>query len=267
MKSSQAKPTKTSKSKKAVETEQDTEPGVAAVNRALTILQAFEQSIDGMTLTELMNATGLYHSTILRLCESLEHFGYLKRLADGRYMLGPTPFFLGMLYQESFRLQEYVIPVLRELVKQTGETAALYVREGEERVCLHRLHHVRSVRMNLREGERVPLDRGAAGKVLLAFSGEPGAAFDTIRHAGYAISLGERDAETGAIACPVFSVRQQLIGAVSLGIPLFRFNKKAFDTCLPFVMQAGASLTTDLGGNTKLYAPPFEKPAGMRLPD
>jgi DNA-binding IclR family transcriptional regulator len=219
-----------------------------------------------MTLTELMHATGLYHSTILRLCESLEHFGYLKRLDDGRYMLGPTPFFLGMLYQESFRLQDYVIPVLRELVRDTGETAALYVREGNERVCLHRLHHVRSVRMNLREGERVPLDKGAAGKVLLAFSGAPGAAFDNVRGAGYAVSLGERDVETGAIACPVFSVKQRLVGAVSLGIPLFRFNKKAFDTCLPLLMHAGSTLTADLGGDTALFSPPFHKPAGIRLP-
>jgi len=67
--------------------------GVAAVNRALAILQAFENSVDGMTLTDLMNTTGLYHSTILRLCESLENFRYLKRLPDGRYMLGPTPFY------------------------------------------------------------------------------------------------------------------------------------------------------------------------------
>ena len=88
-----------------------------------------------MTLTELMNATGLYHSTILRLCESLEHFGYLKRLADGRYMLGPTPFFLGMLYQESFRLQEYVLPVLRELVKANGGNGCV-IRQGGRRACL-----------------------------------------------------------------------------------------------------------------------------------
>lgn len=263
MKTTQAK---SPKSSKPPETESEAEPGVAAVNRALTILKAFEQSVDGMTLTELMNVTGLYHSTILRLCESLEHFGYLKRLADGRYMLGPTPFFLGMLYQESFRLQDYVLPVLRELVKQTGETAALYVREGNERICLHRLHHVRSVRMNLREGERVPLDRGAAGKVLLAFSDERGTAFDKIRSAGYAVSLGERDVETGAIACPVFSAKQNLVGAVSLGIPLFRFNKKTFDTCLPFLMHAGRQLSADLGGNTALFSPPFVKPEDVRIP-
>ena len=51
----------------------------------MSILKAFEDSVEGMSLTDLMNATGLYHSTILRLCESLEHANLLKRLDDGRY--------------------------------------------------------------------------------------------------------------------------------------------------------------------------------------
>src|SRR4051812_43760865 len=93
----------------------DAAGGVAAVNRALSILAAFEQSVDGMTLTDLMNATGLYHSTILRLCESLENYHYLKRLPDGRYMLGPMPFYLGTIYQTSFHLRDYALPVLRDL--------------------------------------------------------------------------------------------------------------------------------------------------------
>jgi DNA-binding IclR family transcriptional regulator len=118
--------------------------GVAAVNRALSVLQAFESSVDGMTLTDLMNATGLYHSTILRLCESLEHFKYLKRLPDGRYRLGPTPFYLGMLYQASFRLQDTPCRCCASC-KATLETAAIYVREGD-RVCLHRRAAPRSVR-------------------------------------------------------------------------------------------------------------------------
>lgn len=227
---------------------------------------AFEHGIDGMTLTDLMNVTGLYHSTILRLCESLEHFGFIKRLEDGRYQLGPTPFYLGMLYQESFRLQDYAVPVLRELVRKTHETAAIYVREGNERVCLHRPALARTVRMHVHEGERVPINKGAAGKVLLAFDGEAGEVFDKIRKAGYAISLAERDTETAAIACPVFGIRQQVVGAISLGIPLFRFNKSAFETALPLVMEAGRKLTADLGGNTELFMPPYAKLTGVRLP-
>jgi len=234
-----------------------TDTGVAAVNRALSILKAFEDSVDGMTLAELTAATGLYHSTILRLCESLESFGYLKRLADGRYMLGPTLFHLGMIYQSSFRLQDYALPVLRELVKQTGETAAVYIRENDVRLCLYRLEWQRSVRMHVREGERLTLEKGAAGKILLAFAGDRSAAFKKIRDAGYAVSLGERDAESAAIAVPVFGVGQKLVCAISLGIPRYRFDKKEFKLHLPFVMKAGADLTTALGGDAALFEPPY----------
>jgi DNA-binding IclR family transcriptional regulator len=250
--------------KAAAKTEAD--PGVASVNRALSILMAFEDSVEGMTLTDLMNATGLYHSTILRICESLEHFGFIKRLDDNRYMLGPTPFYLGMLYQESFRLWDYAAPVLRELVRQTKETAAIYIREGDERICLHRMTQPRSVLMHVREGDRVELKKGAAGKVLLAFGGESGAVYDRVRKAGYAVSLAERETESAAIACPVFATRQRLVCAISLGMPLFRFDKAAFDAYLPLVMEAGRQLTTDLGGDPALFAQPYAKLEGVKLP-
>lgn len=234
------------------------EPGVAAVNRALSILKAFEDSVDGMTLTELTNATGLYHSTILRLCESLEHFGYLKRLPDGRYMLGPTVFHLGMIYQSSFRLQDYALPVLRTLVKETGETAAVYVREDNVRLCLYRLEWQRSVRMHVREGERVELEKGAAGHVLMAFADGPARGhLKKVREMGYAVSLGERDAESAAIACPVFGVGQKVVCAISLGIPRYRFDRAAFDKYLPHVMHAGAELSKALGGDPTGFAPPY----------
>lgn len=242
------------------------EPGVAAVNRALTILQAFEHSIDGMTLTDLMKATGLYHSTILRLCESLEHYRYLKRLDDGRYMLGSTPFYLGMIYQGQFRLQDYVLPVLRELTRATMETAALYVRDGDARVCLHRVELPRRVRMNVAEGDRVELHRGAAGKVLLAFADEPGKAYDDIRAAHHAVSQAERDSESAAIACPVFAGRGQLVGAISLGIPLYRFNKSKYAECLPAVVAAARRLSADLGGDPAFFDAPAAPLKGLKVP-
>ncbi len=237
-----------------------TDPGVASVNRALSILMAFEESVEGMSLAELSAATGLHHSTILRICVSLEHYGFINRLDDGRFMLGATPFYLGMLYQDSFRLWDYAAPVLRELVRSTKETAAIYIREGNDRVCLHRMSQPRSVRMHVREGERVELDKGAAGKVLLAFSGEQGPDFDPIRAAHFAVSLAERGSESAAIACPVFGVRQRLICSISLGMPLFRFNQETFEVFLPRVMQAAQSLTIKLGGDASGLMPPYKIP-------
>lgn len=251
--------------KDAEDKDDKAEKGVASVNRALTVLMAFENSIDGMTLAELTTATGLYHSTILRLCESLEQFRFIKRLPDGRYLLGPMPFHLGMVYQGSFRLQDHALPVLRELTRSTLETSAIYVREGDDRVCLHRVELPRAVRMNVREGERVDLDKGAAGKVLLAWSAEgdrrgKGAEYDHIRSAFYAISLAERETESAAIACPVFGLGQKIVCAISAGTPLYRFDKAAFERSLPLVMAAAARLTSDLGGDASVFAAPHARP-------
>lgn len=243
------------------------EPGVAAVNRALSILMAFEHSIDGMTLGEIAAATGLYHSTILRLCESLEQSGFLNRLEDGRFKLGSTPFYLGMLYQGSFRIWDYAAPVLRDLVRSTKETAAIYIRDGDDRVCLHRMSQPRSVRMTVREGERIELDKGAAGKVLLAFSGEKGKKFDLIREAHYSVSLAERGSESAAIACPVFGVRQRLICSVSLGMPLFRFDRKVFTTYLPLVMHAAKELTEKFGGDAQGFEAPYRHQDQIVFPE
>lgn len=77
-----------------------------------------------------------------------------------------------MFYQESFRLWDYVSPVLRALVRATGETAAIYIRDGDCRCRRHRMTQSRSVRMPVCEGERVELEKGAAGRVILAFSGK-----------------------------------------------------------------------------------------------
>ncbi|NEU36602.1 helix-turn-helix domain-containing protein, partial [bacterium LRH843] len=57
--------------------------GVAAVERALAILDCFESDQESLPLKTIAQKTGLYKSTILRLCVSLESYGYLRRREDG----------------------------------------------------------------------------------------------------------------------------------------------------------------------------------------
>ena len=79
------------------------EGGVAAVDRALSILDAFTESDAKLSLAEISKRTGLYKSTVLRLMKSLEKFGYMFRSEDGAYSLGSKTLFLGSLYQRQFR--------------------------------------------------------------------------------------------------------------------------------------------------------------------
>ena len=72
--------------------------GVAAVERALTIVSALERANGPVSLADLSRLTGFYKSTILRLMASLEGNGYVTRLRDGGYDLGPAAFRLGIAY-------------------------------------------------------------------------------------------------------------------------------------------------------------------------
>ena len=148
--------------------------GVAAVDRALTILRAFEGEGDPepLTLAALARRTGLYKSTMLRLMVSLQAFGYIVQLPDGRYHLGPTPFRLGSVYQRGNRLYDHVMPVLRALVAQGTESPSFHIRhDATLRLCVLRIDSQHSTLDRVCAGALLPLDRGAAGTIILAFDG------------------------------------------------------------------------------------------------
>ena len=86
-----------------------------------------------------------------------------------------------MRYQTSFDANDAIDTVLRCLAGGTRETAALFVIEGNSRTCVARVDRPSLVRQYVRPGEMLPLNRGASGRILTAYSGEPGAFYDAIR--------------------------------------------------------------------------------------
>ncbi len=238
--------------------------GVAAVDRALTILDALTD--EKTSLAELSKRTGYYKSTVLRLAKSLEKFGYVLRSEDGSYRLGSKVLYLGSLYQKHFNTSEVVPPELRKMAQELHEGASFYIRDDEYRVVLHRADGSRSVRDQIHEGDRFPLTNGAAGHVLRAFSGAKGERFDTIREVMYAASYGERDPEIAAIACPVFSHGNRPVGALSVSGPLYRIKALGEDKILPVLFKHAHALTRTFGGD--IHAPAFSgwlpRPAARR---
>ncbi|WP_407177218.1 IclR family transcriptional regulator [Bradyrhizobium sp. STM 3562] len=228
-------------------------PGVAAVDRALTILAAFEIEQTPLSLAELARRTGLYKSTLLRLMTSLQEFGYLVQLADGRYHLGPTPFRLGAVYQRANNLHDQVMPVLRQLVTAGTESASFHVRhDAKQRLCVFRVDSQHSTLDRVEAGMLLPLDRGAAGRIILAFDGEMGETSDEIRKNCIATSFGERDPDCAGLACPVFGPNGKLAGALSLSGPKPRFTKENIKAMSSLLLTAATRLTRSLGGSSEL---------------
>lgn len=227
--------------------------GVAAVDRALALLDAFTEQEHTLSLAELARRTGYYKSTLLRLAASLERRGYLARLEDRRWRLGPAASRLGAVYQVAYHLGDVVEPVLQKLAVETGETASFNVRDGNVRVCLYRVESTQRLRDHVRQGEVLPLERGAGGKVLLAFSGEPGPAFDAIRSQGVYTAFGERDPQLGGISAPVFGPEGRLAGALTISFPLSRLDRQAAAALEPVVRARAAEITARLGGARVLH--------------
>lgn len=141
---------------------------VRAVDRALELLIAFAGGESDYTLSELAKLVGLGKPTVHRLVRTLEARGFVERRINGRYTLGPTLATLGMVAVESRELSQLVLPILREVVRLTGETASCTVLEGSEMVTVAGVAGMHRLRYAVYPGERAPASLTADGKVMLA---------------------------------------------------------------------------------------------------
>ena len=232
--------------------------GVAAVDRALAILGAFRLEDGALTLAELAARTGIYKSTILRLSQSLIRARLLLRLEDGQYRIGPEALRLGTMYQRTHHMADVVLPVMRELMEETGESVVLHVREGGARVVLHRVESRHAIRYHVSEGDTLPLTAGSGGRVLAAFSGSRGEPFEAIRQHLYHASFGERVPDTSGVAAPIFGPRQALAGALTIAGPSARIDAAFVTLHLPALLEAAASITNKLGGNASAFTAALE---------
>lgn len=193
------------------------------VTKALDIMDLFQYREDGLTVTRIATATGINKSTVVRLCATLEGRGYLQRDPRGIFMVGPQIENLARVFRNQFNLEEVVRPVLAQLRDETGESASFYVIEGDARVCLYRESSRHRIRHVVEEGTRLPFKEGVVGRVLLAFSGSKGAAFQTIRDDGYLDADG-REPFTGSVSAPVLTKSGQLAGALVISGLSSRFS-------------------------------------------
>lgn len=226
----------------------EAEEGVVAVRRALRILEAFGVDDPHLSLAELSRRTGYHRSTVLRLARTLALDDYMAQRPDGAWRLARAAGWLGACYQATFNVHEIVEPVLRELTIATGESATFYVREGNQRICVVRVEGPKAIRHHVRVGAGLPLNLGSPGRVILAFSGEPGEPYETVRRQGYMMSLGERDPEVSSISAPVYGLNWTLLGAVCISGPLSRLTEALLHQHKPAVLGAAERLSRAMMG-------------------
>ncbi|MGM0983520.1 MAG: helix-turn-helix domain-containing protein [Pseudomonadota bacterium] len=125
---------------------------VEAVERALSVLEAFDSDQQAFSLAELAQATGFYKSTLLRLLGSLVRFDYVRRDEAGLWHLGESPRRLARRQDPDQLLASRVQPLLDRLAARIGETASLLERSGGSVECRLVALPAAALRHDLRPG-------------------------------------------------------------------------------------------------------------------
>ena len=204
--------------------------GVGVLDKAVMIL-SFLSEEGPATLAEVVVGTGLSRPTAHRLLSALEAHRLVGR-GGGRYSLGVRLSLWGGR-AVGLDLIEAGRSALVALRDETGESAQLYVREGDLRVCVASVERAGGgLRDTVPVGAVLPLERGSGGKVLLAWaegggrlSGEKARELDEVRRCGWAESVAEREAGVVSVSAPVFGAGGTLRAAVCASGPVSRLGE------------------------------------------
>lgn len=148
---------------------QATDAASSVLERAFSVLRAFNGQRSELTLTELTRATGLPKATTHRLCTQLVELQALERV-EHAYRIGIGVYELGMMAPRRSRLRDAAYPFMEDLLEVGKEMVHLAVLDGTDVVYIERISGHRGKFVNARSGYRRPAYCTGLGKAMLAFS-------------------------------------------------------------------------------------------------
>lgn len=242
-----------------------------AVMRALDILELF---VDGARLSgaEVMRRTGLPRTTVFELINTLAARGYIERDELGGYTLGARTLTLGNAYAARYDLVGESGACARSVAQRTGETSSVAILEGNEVFYLAKVEGREVLALISSVGKRAPANATGLGKALLAglsrdevdalwpdgalpaltehtITGLPElqAELDATRARGYALEREESGPGVACVAAPIRDIAGRVPAAVSISVPLARWDQFPVDHWAGIVLKAAASMSERLG--------------------
>ncbi|MCW4466518.1 helix-turn-helix domain-containing protein [Glutamicibacter sp. MNS18] len=177
------------------------------LDRICLILDALE--FGDATASELARRTGLSTSTAHRLALNLVEYDFLRRESSGDFSLGRR-------FVRS-RLEIVGLSHLTQLRDTTGETAQLWIRRGDSRICVASVDSRHELKATLPVGASLSLPHGSSGR-LLAFDA---AALSSVETRGWVESVGLRTPGLGSVSAPI-TQKDHVVASICLAMPLSR---------------------------------------------
>ncbi len=214
-----------------------------SLERALNILNVFEADKTGLTPAQLSGTLNLPRATVLRLCSTLEKYGFLRQDRETKqYSLGIRLFQLGSIVHSFFSLGGIASRHLSELQTRVGTTVLLGVLDNDDLVYIDKRECSRNpVRFTSDIGRRRPPYWGMVGPAIMAyqpdseigrllrkrpFVGTAKKSFTSkkgfvawlgeIRKQGYAVDRETAIDGVGGVAAPIRNVSGKVIAALGV---------------------------------------------------
>lgn len=147
--------------------EQNASNFVNGFARGLTVIRAFGEGAERLTLTEVAFRANLTRAGARRLLLTLEKLGYASH--EGRkYFLTPKVLSLGYAYVSSMPLWNIAQPIVGRLVHETDQTCSVSVLDDLDVVYILRIPVRRILSTAGNIGSRLPAFATSMGRVLLA---------------------------------------------------------------------------------------------------
>ncbi|MBC6460613.1 IclR family transcriptional regulator [Actinomadura sp. HBU206391] len=224
-------------------------------------------------VTDLAEAAGVPHPTVLRLLEVLIAHGILRTDQSGTYDLGPRLAIWGQRYLGGLDIRREAEDLMAEVSRRTRETTFLGVRDGDRVLYVAKADSPQAVRPAAVVGSTNPLHSTGIGKVLLAYADEhtvtgylrgplaartPNTITDPRRLAdelaitrdrGYAIDEVENEDGIRCVAVPVSDHTGAVIAALSVSAPAYRFSRDDLPAVALVARDAAAALSARMGSH------------------
>lgn len=228
---------------------------IQSVDNALDVLEALCEEGDEVRIASLSERLGMTKMSLFRYLATFENRGYVEHeRGSGKYRLGAAAYEVGQKMLSRMGLLRKAKPVMAKLVRSCDEAAYIGIRRGDELLLLDAVDTSQQVKIVPLVGMRFPLDRSAAGRVLIAFSssGEDDRwkldDLEVIQKQGFARDHAALGEGISCVAVPLFGSGCKIQASLSIIGPDFRMSDDALkQSLLPHLREAGQVISSKLG--------------------
>jgi IclR family KDG regulon transcriptional repressor len=248
-------------------------PIIQSVERALHILDLFDEHTTELKITDISKRMELHKSTVHSLLKTLQKNHYIdQNHENGKYKLGMKLFERGSLVSSTIDIRQAAKKYLLHLSKKTGQTVHIGIMDGREGVYIDKVEGEMAVIRYSRIGRRMPLHTTAIGKALLANKkpeeiqlllsdyeygkqtsntitneAEFLEEIEKVQQNGYAVDNQENEKDVRCIGVPIRNFENQVLAAISISTLVSRVNNQEIEEYIIFLKQAGQELSESMG--------------------